>query len=193
MHNLYFVSIPREEVTTSAEAREYAVNFLDENGFADESGLYKNPRADWYEVGGRWSGLYTKLQDWWKDYEKEVNDMVAAKYKALTSGIVGVHYGNKRAQTQQQKAIAEANAIFKKYCTTVSNPLERCGTFSWDGVSHYDSDDAFIMTAELFEKIKKEEGEVFVAITENCDEENIGFIETEDAVGRWFVVIDYHC
>jgi len=73
MHCLYFVKIDDKEIKTSQQAREHATNILDANNFAsDSNGFYGNSKADWYVVGGRWSGLLSKKQDEERDGYQEL-------------------------------------------------------------------------------------------------------------------------
>jgi len=61
MHTLYFVKLKAEN---SKEARRKAYNLLEENNFAtDNQGFYGSSKADWYVVGGRWSGLFTDKKE----------------------------------------------------------------------------------------------------------------------------------
>lgn len=66
MHILYFVKITDAE--NSQEAREKATQVLDDNNFAsDSNGFFGNSKADWYVVGGRWSGILSGNNDQQRD------------------------------------------------------------------------------------------------------------------------------
>tara|TARA_R110000744_G_scaffold141523_1_gene252946 strand:- start:167 stop:811 length:645 start_codon:yes stop_codon:yes gene_type:complete len=45
-------------------------DWLNDNGFSSPSGRWSNSPADWYIIGGRWSGELTKVANGikWKDY-----------------------------------------------------------------------------------------------------------------------------
>jgi len=62
MHQLYFVYLEKEmKIKTSQEARNAAIENLNENNFADcDSGYFGSSKADWFVIGGRWSGILTE-------------------------------------------------------------------------------------------------------------------------------------
>jgi len=77
MHQLLYVLVPTDEASTSEEARNLAMGFLDAEGFCGDSTLFRRPPADWFVIGGRYSGELTRLhldRDKWRAYQRELND-----------------------------------------------------------------------------------------------------------------------
>lgn len=65
MHFPYIVVLNKDDYANSQDARESAESLLTENGFCGD-GYFNCGKADWFVVGGRWSGY---LKDWeQKDY-----------------------------------------------------------------------------------------------------------------------------
>jgi hypothetical protein len=57
MHASLYVAFPKSEAEDAVAAENFADNFLCENGFcSDDSHQFSSGYADWYVVGGRWSG-----------------------------------------------------------------------------------------------------------------------------------------
>lgn len=56
MHCLYFVLVSTEDAKSAVEARQQAEDELDLHAFTAE-GYFGSGKADWYEIGGRWSAV----------------------------------------------------------------------------------------------------------------------------------------
>jgi hypothetical protein len=175
MHYLYFVKLAKNSVKTAKEALIKARHVLDNNSFATKGG-YFNSKADWYVVGGRWSGEF-QLWEVGEAFSKEVkkaklfknNDFVS--YKEIED--------NKDA----------LQTIWKKVGGKGINPYGR-DSYSFLGYE----DDAVKITAKTIKLIKKRfaknaETEVFCA--EDFEERYIKDLNNKD-IGDWLVVIDYH-
>ena len=61
MHSLYYVVIPKKGIKNSKEAKQRASQTLMDNNFSGSEGYFGGGKADWFVVGGRWSGELTKL------------------------------------------------------------------------------------------------------------------------------------
>lgn len=61
MHHLYFVLLEDAEIADSMDARNQAVDLLEEEGFCAQ-GYFGFGKGDWYVVGGRWSGELDSVQ-----------------------------------------------------------------------------------------------------------------------------------
>ncbi len=69
MHHFYLVKVKAENAN---DAIAEATAVLDDNNFASESnGYFGNSKADWYVVGGRWSGVLANVSD--EEREKRDN------------------------------------------------------------------------------------------------------------------------
>jgi hypothetical protein len=55
MHTRMLVTMPLSEVDTSREARQYVETWLVDEGFCG-NGRFESGYADWFVIGGRWSG-----------------------------------------------------------------------------------------------------------------------------------------
>ena len=141
MHNLFFVTIPKDNCETSNDAKNWADDTLNDNGFVGE-GYYSGGKADWFVIGGRWSGILT--------------DLLAPRNEDGS-----INYCNR--QNQYDALGAE--------------------------------DDAMILTEELADALIKEyaqEGEC-VEFYDTDDYEEYNISEIKNHIGKWIVVVDYHC
>jgi len=222
MHSLYFVRLPKDVINSPTEAVNEAVSFLDDNNFTGGVGMWGGGKSDWYEVGGRWSGLFTELQDWYKDFTKQVRVLAKTSYKDMEDILNVHHYGSKKQQGRLIKFRKEVMKLFKELKPEDYEgvlPLARHGTFSWNAETGEDydlgnslnrersgTDDAFLMTKDMWKRVvsylgydkpkkkKKDDfwGTVEVCDTETYDEFSMRDLKEKEAVGSWFVVIDYH-
>jgi hypothetical protein len=56
-----YVLVPKDRAETSEEARNFVVDWLTDNGFTAE-GHFVNGIADYFVIGGRWSGKLLTLK-----------------------------------------------------------------------------------------------------------------------------------
>ncbi len=61
MHCLYFVIFNREDAENSHQARLHAENTLLNENFSISEGFFGRGRADWFVIGGRWSGVLKRI------------------------------------------------------------------------------------------------------------------------------------
>ena len=57
MHALYFVILDQDDAADSRGARNIATTILIEENFCYQDGFFGSGKADWFTVGGRWSGI----------------------------------------------------------------------------------------------------------------------------------------
>jgi hypothetical protein len=62
MHALLYVLCPKDGIPDSKSARGHVFHWLSDNGFTENKGLFQHYYADWFVVGGRWSGELTSAQ-----------------------------------------------------------------------------------------------------------------------------------
>lgn len=207
MHYIYLVAVPVEEADTPTSAIQTAEQELDSNEFAGEGGYFTSHKADWYEVGGRWSNFFTLGKKWAQTATKEINEMVKAnKFGDEEICIVGTHYGDDRKTKAQTLLREKAELIWGKH-RPADYPKVRYDRYgNEDGTASMGinsiEDCAEVVTKELLDYIKKKEKEwrgddpregIEVYFTDECHEELISDIKPEDIIGKyWFVVIDYH-
>jgi hypothetical protein len=187
MHILYFVRIERAK--DASEAIDKARTALDNNHFADD-GFFCSPKADWYVVGGRWSGLFTEITPEGKRAEAEIKAMLDADYPQLTSGIKGVSYGSEELRTASAEAAKRADAL---YSAATGFPYIR-DTYRDDACY---ADDAKIITPELLAALRASSSNDAETCLVDDDgnpqsEWHIDRLGDRDLLGFWLVVIDYH-
>lgn len=197
MHYLYFVCVPKDDAKNSEEAMTRAEEFLEAENFCGENLFYSSGKADWYEVGGRWSGFFTELEPWYKKYEAARNKMLKEKYPEFELGTI-YPASDKRAQKAGEMQ-EDIKRVFRQFCPdkTLSAPDGRCGTFSWKGAERSDKDDAVLMTRSLWRKFKKfitdeDYNDTEVVFSGVLDETMVDSVKEKDAIDQWWVVIDYH-
>ncbi len=209
MHYAYFVLVPQKEAKTSGEAISVAENFLTDNNFANsESGLWSNPKADWYEVGGRWSGIFTEMQlpkDKLKKCYAEL-EKIGKEHRKIWEETAKKYKGGSKEWVATYPKLQEAEEKEKLECyqkhfpnLKVVPPIARKGTFSFKGIQRNDSDDAVKMLPKLFKDWKRQygrkdkwsDGSEYVD-TKEYQEGIVKELSFSDVKNKWVVVIDYH-
>lgn len=195
MHYAYFVSIPKDEAETPEAAIRTAEQFLDSNAFVSEGGLYAGGKCDWYEVGGRWSGLFTEMRPEYTAFMSAVKTMLAKDFPTIADDFLQTHsYGSPDKNLLRDKAQAKVLKLWEKSgIEGVSCPLARGGTFSWKGQERNQFDDAQLLTQEQYDALIAKDGgygDSEVVMTDTYEESTIK--NSPEMVGRWCVVIDYH-
>jgi hypothetical protein len=183
MHQLYFVKIKADnpyEAITSAE------QFLVDNNFSGEGGMFSSPKADWFLMGGRWSGLLSTLT-WASRAYKEIQEL-EDKHDIR---IIGCFYCDKEKTKKQEELKKEAEKIWSKYQKDVPKECKDVPYFRDNFASGFQVDDAMILTKELIEKLKENYGEVEVCCVEDYDEIFVSDLGELD-LGDYLVVVDYH-
>lgn len=100
-----FLTFSKNDAENSEDARDLATDFLNFNGFVGNDKKYSSGVADWFVIGGRWSGELTRIHlD--KEKLKACNKEFEEKYGWFLGGENGV------TETQRRKEYQE---VFKKY------------------------------------------------------------------------------
>ena len=60
MHFRMFLTFNKDHATNPDEAKEYALRYLVDNNFANQNGRWGYSPADWFVIGGRWSGFFIR-------------------------------------------------------------------------------------------------------------------------------------
>jgi len=185
MHYLYYVALEKEGIKTSKEAREYANTMLTNEGFCNQGGYFGGGKADWFVIGGRWSGELTKLLlD--QDKLKKVNEELGDNHWWL---------GGEEKMTEE-KRLKQYEKVFRKYFPDFKGVLP-----AWrNGYNQLgEEDDAMLVDEKLLKAFKKsgcKETEIFDR--EFGGERTIGSLDRYkneykySLLGKWLVVIDYH-
>jgi hypothetical protein len=187
MHSLYFVRI--KEAKDARDAIAKAITVLDENQFAGDGGFFCSPKADWYVVGGRWSGFLTDITANGKRALDEIAAMSKADFPQLAYGIRGVVYGSAEDRTAHAEASRRADAI---YATATGLPYIRDRYHE-----HGYPDDAQRVTPELLSALRaspEKDAEVCLVGDNGAPESEwlMADLDDKDLLGYWLVVVDYH-
>src|SRR3972149_2460001 len=142
MHYRLLVTFNKDDAQNSEDARNHVYDELSNDGsFCGEGGRFNSPIADWFVIGGRWSGELTqslldkdKMAEFWKEFE--------AQQLGWTNAT------DKKEEDQKKKS----EALFKKYFPDFKGSLP-----IWrDTYEHYGfEDDAMILTQELYDALLK--------------------------------------
>lgn len=175
MHFRAIVTFNKDEAENSKEARSHAEYFLQDNGFCSQ-GFFSSGPADWFVIGGRWSGsLQRAYVDFDKFHKRAMKSLNKKKDLFLSYGDTD----NKDNQKKFQK-------IWEELGGKGINLYGR-DQYSDEG---YD-DDAMIVDEVLYkEELQKHEGsegngESFWDL--DFEPVDRGFIGK-----KWIVVVDYH-
>lgn len=180
MHVLYFVAKKKEEGDKKEKILPRVGEILENEGFNSNTGYFNNSKADWFVMGGRWSGLLQaiKLDDW----KVKAREVIGKKEEDLIS-IGDIKKHNKELQKLWEKLGGE-------------------GLCSWNRDSYsYHNDDAMLLDEELYKalvKVKADYGATEIAIINYnyIEDEKLlsDFLINKDNIGKyWICVVDYHC
>ena len=170
MHYRSFITFNKEIAENSQQAREYVTNYLEDEGFCSD-GFFSNGVADWFVIGGRWSGELQGI---------EIIDDVRKLLKIKKDDYIS----SKDLENEDNKI--KINKIWKDKGGKGENPYYRD---NYNSIGY--EDDAMIVTKEIYDKALKEfekietDGEHFWDLDyEEVSKEFIG--------NKWIVVVDYH-
>ncbi len=75
MHSRLLVTCNKDHAGTSQEAREYVYDaLLNDSSFVGDGGRFGAPVADWFVIGGRWSGELSRAT-WAKRVTGLINEL----------------------------------------------------------------------------------------------------------------------
>ncbi len=148
MHYRFLVTFNKEAAKTSKEARQYAMSYLDDNDFANQQGRWSGSPADWYVIGGRWSGELSR-HSWAKGLTVKMDKIEKEK----DVRVWGVWYGDKKKQEVQRELAKQLQTMWDKEAPPAYRgiPVQR-DTYQPDG----HEDDAMLLTDELYNGLLKE-------------------------------------
>jgi len=199
MHFRLFVTFNKEEAETSEEARDYVYDMLgDDASFVGGGGRFNSPIADWFVIGGRWSGELSR-----ETFMKDVKEKIEKLEKKKDISIWGTHYGDEK----KQKAQAELKEqVEKMYQEALPKEYQGKGLL-YDRDTYNDrgyEDDAMVVNKEIYDTLlKQHEGENNEDGAYYDDASwGRGYLSmvdldydlvSEDFIGKkWIVVVDYH-
>jgi hypothetical protein len=172
----------------SEEAREHARYALEQDtSFVSDGGLFGSSVADWFVIGGRWSGHLQMLSDpKLKNYYKEIQK--ALKIKS--------NWGLSDKDIEQNKELIQK--IWEKMGGKLDSPYLR-DNYNHNGLE----DDAIKCTRQLYKAIIKGKDIKIDYHLAKSDEWHIVAVDLDydvldesldnkNQVGKWAVVVDYH-
>jgi len=176
MHYRMFVTLSKESANTSWDARNFVRDYLLEEGFSSQDGRWKCGPADWFVIGGRWSGELTralldpdKLQALHQEFEEKHGWWVG---------------GEERITEDQRRR--EYEDLFAKYFPDFQGEVPGWRD-QYEDLGY--EDDAMLLDERLYALIAEHEGK----------EEGEGYCDvdwepvSQKMVGnKWIVVVDYH-
>lgn len=175
MHHLYYAIVSKDEAKNSEEARLEAQSTLDANNFSGEGGYFGGSKADWYVVGGRWSGHLQEIRlgKVGKDFYKAVKETICEGREYIS-------------HTEVDSNKEKLQKIWEDMGGEGINPYGR-SSYNNEGYP----DDAEIITEELLSILKEKDRGVECFDSEDFEEYQVEDISS-DKIGDWIVVIDYH-
>ena len=179
MHYLMLVTLELWPDATSQDARDDAYGRLaEDSSFCGEGGRFGCPLADWFVIGGRWSG-YLRQSPLGKPYE----EALAQEFPQFTNDYFDAELPNLHKHSLDE--------LWQRFGGTGSHPLTRSSY-----VEHGEEDDAMLVDKALYDHFLKP-----LAGTDVClDDKDLHRFadldgdEVDDSfIGRkWLVVVDYH-
>jgi hypothetical protein len=187
MHALLYVLCPKDGLVDSKSARNHVFNWLTENGFTGNGGFFQNYIADWFRIGGRWSGDLVASQ------------MDQEKLQALTKEFEEKHGFWISKDISEQTRQEQYGELLKQYFPDYQGmPWSFRNSYKVDGYE----DDAQIVNQKLYDAIIKDN------LMDHLDVEliwNGGSVINTDMheksqpvapdtyIGKyWIVVVDFH-
>lgn len=196
------VTVPNSDNMTSSEVvRNYVDDYLNNEGFCSQDGRFCSSPADWFVIGGRWSGELAEalLLPKGESFYAKVKERFLGDEGITAVGMTNTFIENNRDEIEKlwQELGGQGNSPFSR-----------------DSYGHYGAeDDAMRLTEELYTKLleeyegkhKEKIGKKYIT-RENgewgehyTDKWHLAWIDTDerplgkDLIGNsWIVVVDYH-
>lgn len=176
MHALYFVLVPptyidvewSDEPTHSdyEAVCDSVCDLLESESFATTDGFFGGGKCDWFQAGGRWGGLFRRLQH---------PQQTAAYHRAIELG-------------------KDATRLFQELCPehhAKGEPdwLRGVEAPSYGSAHLFSPDDG-----ELLGRLQSTECSIYTEMLDTIrwEERVMRDVPLEDVVGNFLVVIDYH-
>jgi hypothetical protein len=163
MHFRAAITFNKEHAKNFEEARMFAKTYLENEGFCTQGRFGSGP-ADWFVIGGRWSGDLVRSSLDKDKYERWIID----------------NNNLKRNEKEQQES-------FETLFPGVKYKVDR------DSYDHMgEEDDAAIVTKQLFDAYLKEHQGV-TEDGEHFWDLDYSDVDEETFIGKkWIVIVDYH-
>jgi len=192
-HCRLYVLVPRSDVESSKEAREFVDRYLMDNNFCCEGGRWGGGVGDWYVIGGRFSGELSMIpfsQERQDAYFKELDEKKLIYYET----------GDKKRERDEK--------IFEVFFRHFPEMRVLPGVQSMflplevrDSYEHYGfEDDAMVVTDAIWERVIEpnlkttayHDGSAVIRTDEFDDPGTLG-VDKEQVVDHfWIVLVDFH-
>lgn len=179
MHHFMLVTVSLSNGTSSEDARRFAhEQLIQDDSFCGEGGRFSGPLADWFVLGGRWSGILRE-----KLLGQPYQDALKLEFPDLTNG----YFPSSSLEVHK----AGLDQLWHRFGGAGSSPLTRSGYDPFGA-----DDDAMIVDPLLYDHYLKPHAgsERTIGGDEPTDFADLDGDEVVEAfIGRkWLVVVDYH-
>jgi len=177
-----YATINADDIMTSEEAREEVYNTLaNDPTFCGDGGRFGYTTADWFVIGGRWSGNLTK------------GIMNKEKIELFEKAFEENHGWWTGKDASREDRIKQAKEMFYQFFPNFQGEMP----YWRDNYKiHGYEDDAMIITKKIYNKLLKkyENTDLFEGEYGAIEFVDLNYEElTEKAIGnKWLVVVDYH-
>ena len=182
MHYRYLVTCKSAAAKNSTEARRYVETTLMQDGCSIPDIWWGSGMADWFVIGGRWSGELSR-----RSWAKRITEEMDALEKSHGVQVWGAYYGDEEKQRIQRELARRFQQIWDAAapCTFRGIPIQR-DTYKDYGYE----DDAMLLSQELYDALLYEyRGQRASEYHTDLDGDDV----SPAMVGRkWLVVVDYH-
>lgn len=178
MHILMLVTLSLPDGSTSEDAR-WAVKeaLINDDSFCGDGGRFGSPLCDWFEIGGRWSGILSE-----STIGDDFNKALIARFPELTD------------KWQRRALAAQHLLVFDELWASCGgigpNLYSRSG---WETMGY--PDDAMLLSQKLYDDLLSD----YVGKDLFHEDEGCEYVDLDhealapDFIGRkWLVVVDYH-
>ena len=183
MHIRFLVTFNKETANNSKEARNHVIEQLHDEHFCCGEARWARGIADWFVVGGRWSGELSR-----NSWAKDITEQMTVEETKQGVQVWGTSYDGDSAKKATQ---TELSGRFQDMWDKAAPKEYKSLKYIRDTYNIYGyEDDAMILTQELYDNLLKAyEGSDESECHADLDYEAV----SEDMVGRkWLVVVDYH-
>jgi hypothetical protein len=181
MHYRFLVTFAAANAHDSAAARGHVSACLEEEGFCG-TGRWGGGLADWFVIGGRWSGELSRYS-----WAKEITAQMVALEREHAVQVWGAFYGDAKKERIQQELAARFQRLWDTHAPEEYKgiPIQR-DTYQEAGYA----DDAMLLTQELYDALLKEyEGTEDFEYHADLEYDSV----SPEMIGKkWLVVVDYH-
>jgi hypothetical protein len=182
MHYRFLVTFKSDAAKNSTQARRYAAQTLDEQGFVCANDRWGSGMADWFVIGGRWSGELSR-----HSWAKRITEQMDALEKSHGVQVWGAFYGDEEKQRVQRELAERFQGLWNAAAPRAFRgiPIQR-DTYKSVGYE----DDAMLLTKELYNALLKE----YAGRNESEYHADLEYdAVSPEMVGRkWLVIVDYH-